>query len=139
MLFPLGSNCCYGVYRQILPPRHNPKDKLQGIWARKMLQQHRSSPQFPCPSVFQCKKNNYQPALPACRSVTYKRRTLSLAVGTLVTSSFKKNIWFFKKLSENSLILFFKSHPCRFLVLFLQNHAAKSGRMRDEMFISFVK
>lgn len=74
-----------------------------------------------------------------CHSVTYKRRTVSLGVGTSVTASFKKNTWFFRKLSENSLILFFKSHLYRFLVLFLQNHAAKSARMRDEMFISFVK
>lgn len=78
-------------------PRQNAKDKHQDMWAGNMLQQPRSSLHTPCPSVFQRKRKNHQPAPPACCSVTYKRRTPSLGAGASVTTSFKKKIWTIKK------------------------------------------
>ena len=99
-----------------------------------MLQGPRSSLSPLTLQYFNARKN-HQPALPVRRSVTCKRRTLSLGAGTSVTATFEKNTWTIREFPHPV----FKILPYRFLVLFLQNHAAKSARVRDEVFVSFVK
>lgn len=92
----IGNNCCYSLCKQ-MPSKVKPKAQTSGYSGQGRCRSSPRAPRYPCPAAVQSKRRHHQPALPACCSVTCKRRTPSLGAGTSATAVFNKNIWSISK------------------------------------------